>query len=417
MAYQQFGSGTLLEQWVDRGARGYAAKHPDQRVERVPIVASENDYFTKNELLMSSPRTSPDVVFEDTFILLSDVGAGYLRPLDEYVNQWEDWGKVIPASKKAVTGEDGHIYGVPVSTDTRAIWYNRELFQRAGLPANFAPKTWQEILDAARTLKQKLPDVTPLFLFSGKPQGEKASMQGFEMLLYGTGSSLYNKETRKWVLGSQGFVDALSFVKTIFQQELTLPLAQNLDPNISETIYTRLIPEGKLAMIVDGSWISQNWDANAPKPWPEWAKTMALAKMPTQHGQGKGWVTLSGGWCWTIPHNSHSPDRAFEMIKALCTTESLVKRSIEDNNITVRSDVAADKKYQTYSPKVAFFTSLVPGADYRPALPVYPEVSSAIQQAMEQVMTGTMTPQQATDAYDKTVIEIVGADHSKRSQR
>src|SRR5690606_41102994 len=69
----------------------------------------------------------------------------------------------------------------------------------------------------------------------------KASMQGFEMLLYGTVSTLYDEEARRWVLGAQGFRDALGFLRTMFAEELTLPLAQHLDPNISESIYSTLL--------------------------------------------------------------------------------------------------------------------------------------------------------------------------------
>src|SRR5699024_1024702 len=78
VAFQQFGSGTIKEQWITTAAEEFSAENPELTVDLVPIVASEGDYFTKNELLMSSPRTSPDLVYEDSFILLSDVGAGYL---------------------------------------------------------------------------------------------------------------------------------------------------------------------------------------------------------------------------------------------------------------------------------------------------------------------------------------------------
>src|SRR5699024_8630242 len=98
-------------------------------------------------------------------------------------------------------------------------------------------------------------------MFAGTPQGEKASMPGFEMLLYGTApeSWLYDRDTKKWITGSQGFIDSLAFLQTVFEEDLTLPPAQLLDPNISESIYTTLLPEKKLGMLVDGSWISQNW--------------------------------------------------------------------------------------------------------------------------------------------------------------
>jgi len=410
VAFQQFGSGTLMEQWIQRTAENYSRDFPDRTIELVPIVASENDYFTKNELLMTSPRTSPDLVYEDTFILLSDVGAGYLQPVDDFASTWEHWEDVAEVSQEAVTAPDGKIYAIPTHTDTRGIWYHKGVFADAGLPEDWEPGSWEDILEAARTIKEASPDVAPLFIFSGMPQGEKASMQGFEMLLYGTESRLYDEDAQKWVVGSQGFIDALEFLRTVFEEELTLSLGQNLDPNIGESIYSQILPDGGLGMVIDGSWISQNWTEDAPSPWPEWSETMGVVRMPTQDGGGSGSVTLAGGWCWAIPQHATDPEASASFIEALLTTENTVQRAIEDNQITVRADVAEVEEYQTYSPTAEFFTGLLGDAYYRPAFAEYPEISSAIQEAMETVMTMRSTPEQAAAAYDRAVIDIVGED-------
>src|SRR5207249_8265894 len=73
-----------------------------------------------------------------------------------------------------------------------------------------------DILSAARTIKAKVPGVIPLNLYSGIPMDEASSMQGFEMLLYGTKDPLYNYSTQKWVASSHGFLDALNFVKQVY---------------------------------------------------------------------------------------------------------------------------------------------------------------------------------------------------------
>src|SRR5699024_10844648 len=117
----------------------------------------------------------------------------------------------------------------------------------AGLPEDWQPSTWEDILEAARAIRDSGSEATPLFMFAGTPQGEKASMQGFEMLLYGTApeSWLYDRDTKKWITGSQGFIDSLAFLRTVFEEDLTLPPAQLLDPNISESIYTTLLPRSE----------------------------------------------------------------------------------------------------------------------------------------------------------------------------
>ena len=47
---------------------------------------------------------------------------------------------------------------------------------------------------------------------------------------------------------------------------------------------------------------------------------------------------------------------------------------------------------------------------YRPAYPEYPKISNQIQVAMESVMTGQQSPEEAQKSYDDAVKGIVGAD-------
>ena len=63
---------------------------------------------------MSDASTSPDIVYDDSFQIAADVGAGYLSNLDDYLAGWELWnsGAFIEALKAGVTGEDGSIYAV-----------------------------------------------------------------------------------------------------------------------------------------------------------------------------------------------------------------------------------------------------------------------------------------------------------------
>ena len=250
-----------------------------------------------------------------------------------------------------------------------------------------------------------------MFMYCGKTQGEKASMQGFEMLLYGTNDTLYNPETKKWVAGSQGFIDTLAFYKRQFDEKLTLPVSQHLDPNIAEAIQSTMFPAGKLGILIDGSWISNQWAEDGPAPWPTWQDDVGLAQMPTQNGEEPGLTTLAGGWGWTIPTHARDRELSFELIKELCTLESLVYRNKSGANLTTRRDVAKNEEYRTYSPTVGFFTDIFEAAYYRPAFAVYPEVSSALQDAMDTVMVGDKTPEQAAAWYDTKLTELVGKDN------
>ncbi|MFJ2827326.1 extracellular solute-binding protein [Streptomyces sp. NPDC087263] len=383
----------------------FETANPGKTIELVPIKAADSEYYTKIQQMLRSPKTAPDLVYEDTFLINSDITSGYLKPLDSYLDKWPDWDQFIDTAKTAAKAEDGKTYGVPDGTDTRGLWFDKAIFKKAGLPSDWQPKTWDEVLDAARTIKEKVPGVTPLNVYTGKPAGEAATMQGFEMLLYGTGDGttdpLYDTASKKWIAGSQAFKDSLAFVETVFKEKLGPEVSDALDPNISTTVRGELLPEGKLGINLDGSWLPQDWLAGAGHEWPEWSDKLGLAYMPTQNGQAPGKVSMSGGWTWSIPAKSSNPDLAFKFIETMQTKANAQKWYIANSGIAVRKDVAADPAYVAAQPGIKFFTDLVASTHYRPAYPAYPKVSTAIQEAMEGVTTGDSSVEKAASGYDE----------------
>ncbi|MGW4871468.1 extracellular solute-binding protein [Streptomyces chartreusis] len=379
--------------------------NPGKKVEFVPIKAPDSEYYTKLQQMLRSPKTAPDLVYEDTFLINSDITSGYLKPLDPYLAKWQDWDQFIDTAQAAAKGEDGKTYGVPDGTDTRGLWFSKDVFKKAGLPADWQPKTWNDVLDAARTVKEKVPGVIPLNVYTGKPVGEAATMQTFEMLLYGTNDGtadpLYDKSAKKWVAGSKGFRDSLSFVETVYKEKLGPEVSDALDPNVMTRVRGEWLPKGKLAIALDGSWLPQDWLPGSGHEWPEWSEELGLAAMPTQNGQAPGKVSMSGGWTWSVPAKAGNPDLAFEFIKTMQTKANAQKWYIANSGIAVRKDVADDPSYTDAQPGIKFFTDLVASTHYRPAFPAYPKVSTAVQEAMEGVTTGDMSVDDAAKAYDE----------------
>jgi multiple sugar transport system substrate-binding protein len=410
VAYQQFGEGKVMANYLAGVKAEFEKANPGKKIQLLPLVASENDYYTKLALMLRSPRTTPDVVYEDTFLINADIKAGYLKPLDSYLATWPAWSQFIDTAKGAAKASDGKTYGVPDGTDTRGLWYNKHVFAKAGLPADWQPKTWADVVTAARQIKAKVPGVTPLNIYASKAAGEGTSMQGFEMLLYGTPNQLYDAKSSKWVVGSKGFLDSLGLVKTVFGEKLTPSPQDATDANLSNTITQQWLPQDKLGIALDGSWMNNNWAKTGAKPWPQWSSVMGQAAMPTQNGEAPGKVSLSGGWTWAISNKSVNADLAWKFITALQTEKNAVKFTVDGTQIAVRKDVAADPTYLEANSKTPVFTEVVAVTQYRPAYPEYPQISNQIQVAMEAVMTGQQTPKQAQKVYDDAVKGIVGPD-------
>ncbi|MHB1010104.1 MAG: extracellular solute-binding protein, partial [Propionibacteriaceae bacterium] len=297
MAYQKFGNFTQMDTMFTNVKTDFEAKFAGSTLELIPIQAAENDYYTKLALMNRSASTAPDLMYEDTFMVRSDVAAGYLAPLDSYLNGWSDWSQFVPAAKDAGKADDGKIYGVSLGTDTRGLWYNKDLLAQVGITGDWKPKDWNELLSVAKNVKAKLPGVIPLNIYSGKPTGEASTMQGFEMLLYGCpNGTLYNTDQGKWVVGSKPFKDSLDFVRTVYTQGLGPTPQQALDGNWGSVLAGQFWPKNKIAMGIDGSWMPSNWLPKGGSPWTEWDKVMGWTGMPTQQGQAPGANSMSGGW-------------------------------------------------------------------------------------------------------------------------
>lgn len=171
---------------------------------------------------------------------------------------------------------------------------------------DWEPKSWNDILDACKAVKEKCPDVVPFWCNSGVATGEATSMQTYEMLLYGTGERLLDDDD-KWIVKSQGILDSLNFLQDIYTNGYGPDLSLVLNGQASNTSAREYLPEGKLAISLDGSWVTGNWADTGAAPWPEAKEVLGFAAMPTSEGQDPGTITLAGA--------GHYPFRRMQMPK------------------------------------------------------------------------------------------------------
>lgn len=375
-----------------------------------PITACEGDYFAEIALMLQSDKLAPDLVAEDTFQLAADVEAGYLTPLDDYLKTYADWsdGSYYEAIKEGVTDAAQHVYGVPYNTDTRGLWYNKKIFKQVGLPEIWEPVTWKDILMACQTIKEANPDVIPFWCNSGVATGEATSMQTYEMLLYGTGEELKDKATGKWIVSSKGILDTLTFLDEIYTNDYGPPLSKVFSGQASNISSREYLPQGKLVISLDGSWITGNYLESGASPWPNYSETLGFAAMPTQYGDHTGNITMAGGWAWSIPAKSDNKDITMAFIKHLMSPEVYVDALVAMGSIGTRTDIVDNPKYVNM-PFIKTATAYLKVAAFRPKDSDYSAVSAHIQTMVESVVSGT-SPEDAMATYGIDVARTVGED-------
>src|SRR3954452_12313150 len=202
---------TLIPDFV----KAEAAKGITASVTFRPNGVDDNAYKSKLALDLQS-GTGDDVFALDGIWAGEFADAGYLKPLADVagtqVNDWDGW-KQIPNAVQALGEYQVKRYGVPNGTDGRVVFYNKKLFAQAGLPADWQPKSWQDVYAAADRLKT-LPGVTPIQWDGGVPMGEATTIQGFLPLLAGAGGALY--DNGKWQKPGKAFTDALGFYRKVY---------------------------------------------------------------------------------------------------------------------------------------------------------------------------------------------------------
>lgn len=404
------GENSALYKWIKAGYENWDKKD-EVEIDFAQITASEGDYFTKIALELADPKTCPDLVCEDTFQLPNDAAAGYLTNMNDYVANYDDWqtGKYYETMQKEVT-IDGNVYGIPYCTDTRGLWYNRQILTDAGVikeGEDWAPATWDDVLAACAAVKEKCPDVVPFWCNSGTATGEATSMQTYEMLLYGTGERLMDND--KWIVSSPGIESSLGFINDIYSNGYGPSLDLVLNGDASNTSSREYLPEDKLAISLDGIWITGNWKENGASPVSDYATKFGLAAMPTSEGQDPGHMSLTGGWALSIPENSDAKDITFEFIEHLMDPESCYLDTIlNQGNLCTRTDVAEMDDYSA-QPFFQQATDFLKFSDYRPQNDKYSSVSTCIQTMVESVASGASI-KDAEAQYASDVAQVVGED-------
>lgn len=399
--------------WLSKAAETYQSDQYDISVKLAPIAASTGDYYSKIALNLSSPDACPDIILEDSFQVAADVEAGYLTKLDPYLENFEEWnnGFIAEAMKAGGQASDGSYYTVPICTDTRLLFYNKEIFKAAGLPEAWQPENWDEILEAARTIRDNTgDDVVPFWFSSGAAEGEATSMNSYEMLL--SGGKDFLMEDGKYIVESQSIKDSLEFFRTIYTEKLGAPLSVILNGSAARTGCTEYMPSGKLGIILDGCWVPQYYYPDSDSAWEGYEEKLGVALMPLK--DGGGYTTMSGGWGIAIPENSSKKEAAFDFLKHAVTDPALEIYLVKNGNLSVFSDNShftgegLEVAYKD-TPFMKEIEESVQYARFRPQDENYPTVSSYIYAMVESVVTGT-SPEDAMAKFKADVIGAIGED-------
>jgi len=409
------GVNDLQYQWLNDYVKPeFEAAHEGVTVEIIQFGGSD-EALKEQHALDLSVGAGADVLGFDGFWIPEFVEGEMLQPLSEVggpsVAEWEGW-EHIPDGLEALTSFEGERYGIALGTDYRMIYVRTDLLEAAGIenPVDWQPTSWEELLDTARTLKEADPESYPLQINAGTAMGEATTMQGYYMLLLGTGHFLLDDQGR-WIVSSQGILDSLELYQTIYvEEELGDARLQLVQDGRNQSFAN--FRDGVTALLVEGDYFyrgptapGQEFEVANRDEIMDWA--MMPAQEPGAGFNGQDFVTISGGTGFVLNPNTENGELAWELLAFLNSQEALMASQEIQPRIRARDDVPV--------PGVEFLTETADAlgalTTARPNMTVYPEVSFEAQLMTERVVSGEMSPQEAMDAYAQAVTELAGEEN------
>jgi ABC-type glycerol-3-phosphate transport system substrate-binding protein len=161
-------------------------------------------------------KNLPDVAVATPVVIPGFASQGILADLTPYLPK--DYLKAFPEARTSVHRQGDKIVGAPISNSIRAVAYNKTAFDKAGIKApgvNDAPWTWDQIVEAAKTLQDKK-------LVTYGLQFEKPSFDGWLPFLYQNGGALVD-ENGKPAINNKAGVEAIEWTAKLHKEGLAAP--------------------------------------------------------------------------------------------------------------------------------------------------------------------------------------------------
>lgn len=368
-----FDAGPAAE-FIDQVVQDFNAANPDIHVTH--LGTNFFDYWTRLTTATAG-GIGPDVAMNDLGNVPSRAESGVILPLDDLLGD-QGLEPFWPATRDAVTWE-GQVWAMPMETDVRVLYYNKELFRAAGLDPEDPPETWDELVEYADALTvvdggriQQLGFGPTL----GNTYFPLYAMLNGEDFLAEDGSLKFNTpaavEALQWMVDRQnayGNREMTSFAATFGSGAS--------DPFIS----------GKVAMIIQNNTFPGQIAQYAPD------LDYGTALLP-HNGTPASW---SNGFSLEVSSATQAPEAAYRLVEYLMSDE--VQAAYAQLNFSMVGNMAAAESDELMAdPNWQVFVDQMASSQFRAfSLEAPTWYDTALQPEVDAALLGTKTPQQALD--------------------
>lgn len=313
----------------------------------------------------------PDVAIVDVVDTQNFASLGLLQDVTDAVGDRS--GEYFDGPWQS-TQVDGKTYGLPLNSNNLALYYNKDVFEAAGAEV---PTTWDEL----RTTGLELSSTENTGIAMSGVKNEQGTFQ-FLPFLWQTGGDLDTFATDG--------ATALQYLKDLIDDGSMSSSVANYSQEDARTQFVN----GKSAMMINGPWELQNLkDAGinygvAPLP--------AGVEAATGLG-GENVVTFAEG---------AQPEAAIAFLEFLAGSEGAKIYCDESGQLSARVDLEGQLALSE-DPDMQVFEAQLDVAHARAYGANYNEISAAVQEALQKVLTGAASAEDAAATAADTITPLL----------
>ena len=383
-------------------------------------VLPENDVRDKISQEFSSQAGQYDVATVSNFEIPIYAKSKWVAPLTPYIEKDPefDQGDIFEPMTKALSGEDGQVYGEPFYGESSFLMYRKDVLEAKNVQMPEKP-TWQEVAEIAKTVDGAEPGMAGICL-----RGQPGWGQIFAPLTTVVNTFGGTWFTEDW----QAQVDSEPFRKAVqFYVDLVRAHGENGAPQAGFTECLNNLIQGNVAMWYDATSAAGSLEsADSPVKGK-----IGYAPAPVVETDSSGWLYA---WAWGIQQASEKKDDAWKFISWASGKEyeELVGKEVGWSSVPAgkRASTYENKEYLAESAAFAEPTRKAiesadpenPGVQKRPAIgiqfidiPEFPDLGTQVSQYVSSAIAGQTTVDEALKKGQKLAEDVAERYRSRES--
>ncbi len=363
---------TVLLQMIDE----FQQLNPDIKVETQSVAFAE---IKKQLSIGAAADQLPDVTLCDTVDNASFAAMGVAMDITDEVTAWGEADNFFDGPHASAMYE-GRYYGLPYYSNCLAIMYNKDILDEMGVAYPTSDWTWDDF-------KQIVAETTT------------PDHYGLTMSLIKSEEGTFNVLPFIWQAGadwndlnSEGAKEALTMINDFYQKGY---MSRELISMTQADMNASLFCTGKSALMVAGSWLKKNIANENPD------LNYGVVTFPNYYNA----ASPIGGGNILMMKDDHR-DASWKLMAFLSSKDNSRKFSESAGYFSSRTDAVAESTLWQEDPVLSVYLKQLEVARARGPHPQWPSISSAIQTAYQDVLSGSATVDEALAKAAEDIAKI-----------